>query len=83
VLLIWRHIAEDNEAAADRFIDRLTRTFQLLGENPHVGRRRDELRSGYRSFPIREYLIIYQVAQPGVRILDVVHGRRDLASYEW
>ena len=44
VLLIWRHIAEDNEPAADRFIDRLMRAFQLLGGNPHAGRRRDQLR---------------------------------------
>ena len=49
VLLIWRHIAQDNEPAADRFVDRLMRAF-LLGDNPHAGRRRDELRSGYRSF---------------------------------
>jgi plasmid stabilization system protein ParE len=45
VLLIWRYIAQDNEPAADRFIDRLMRAFQLLGDNPHAGRRRDELRS--------------------------------------
>ena len=50
-LLIWRHIAQDNEATADRFIDHPVRAFQLLGDNPSAGRRRDELRPGYRSFP--------------------------------
>jgi toxin ParE1/3/4 len=59
------------------------RAFQLLGDNPHAGRRRDEMRSGYRSFPIGEYLIFYQFAPPGVRILHIVHGRRDLGTYGW
>ncbi|MBZ5618277.1 MAG: type II toxin-antitoxin system RelE/ParE family toxin [Acidobacteriia bacterium] len=78
VLDIWWRIAEDNEPAADRFIDLLTRHFRLLGDNPHVGRRREELRPGYRSFPVGEYLILYRIREPGVQILHVVHGRRDM-----
>lgn len=78
VLDIWRRIAEDSETAADRFIDLLTRHFRLLGDNPHVGQRREELRPGYRSFPVGEYLILYRIREPGVQILHVVHGRRDL-----
>jgi len=80
VIDIWRYIAEDDEAAADRFIDLLTHHFRTLGTNPYAGRRRDELRPGYRSFPVGEYLILYRVAKPGVNILHVVHGRRDLVS---
>jgi plasmid stabilization system protein ParE len=34
VVAIWVHIAEDNENAADRFVDLLTRNFQLLGKHP-------------------------------------------------
>ena len=36
---IWRRIAEDNEPAADRFIDLLTHHYRLLGEMPYAGRR--------------------------------------------
>lgn len=81
VLDIWRYIAQDNEAAADRFVDLSVRHFQRLGENPRIGRRRDELRSGYRSFPVGAYLIFYRVASPGVCIMHVVHWRRDLKAY--
>jgi toxin ParE1/3/4 len=49
---IWRYIAKDNESAADRFIDLITQRFQLVGVNPYAGRSREELRSGYRSFPV-------------------------------
>ena len=78
---IWLRIARDNEPAADRFIDLLTHHFRLLGKNPHAGRRREELRSGYRSFPVGEYLIFYRIMEPGVRILHIVHGRRDPGAW--
>jgi toxin ParE1/3/4 len=74
VLKIWQYIAEDNERAADRFIDLLIHYFELLGENPRVGRRRDELRRGYRSFPVGDYLILYSNMEPGVCIMHVVHA---------
>ncbi len=80
ILRTWAYIAQDSDAAADRFVDLLIRHFQLLADNPHIGRLRDELRAGYRSFPVGEYLIFYRIGQPGVRIMHVVHGRRDLEA---
>jgi toxin ParE1/3/4 len=80
VLEIWRHIAEDNERAADGFMDLLTHYFELLGANPRAGRRREELRCGYRSFPVGQYLIFYRIMEPGVCIMHVVHGRRDIEA---
>ena len=80
VLDIWKYIGEQNEPAADEFADRLTRYFALLGDNPYAGRRRNDLRAGYRSFPVREYLVFYRIAEPGVQILRIVDGRRDIAS---
>jgi|SRR5208283_6240953 len=81
VLNIWRRIAEDNEPAADRFIDLLTHHFRLLGDMPYVGRRRDEIRPGYRCFPVGEYLIFYRLMKADVYIMHVVHGRMDLRRY--
>jgi plasmid stabilization system protein ParE len=34
LLEIWQRIAEDDEPAAERFIDLLIHHFQILGENP-------------------------------------------------
>jgi toxin ParE1/3/4 len=81
VLSIWNRVAKDSESAADRFIDLLVHHFQILGDVPYAGRRRDELRPGYRSFPVGEYLIFYRIMEPGIRIMHVVHGRMDLKRY--
>lgn len=83
ILNIWSHIAEDSESAADGFIDLLLHHFRLLGDVPYAGRQREELRSGYRSFPVGDYLIFYRIQEPGVRIMHVVHGRRDLKRYRF
>ncbi len=80
VLGIWRHIGTDNENATDRFIDLLTRRFHLSGENPYAGRLREDLRPGYRSFAVGEYVILYRVGDPGVQILHALHGRRDIKA---
>jgi toxin ParE1/3/4 len=81
VLSIWAYIAEDNEGAADHFFDLLTQHFAMLGKNPYAGRAREELRPGYRSFPVGQYLILYRVLDEYVAIMHVLHGRRDLDGF--
>jgi toxin ParE1/3/4 len=77
---IWRYIANENESAADRFIDFITRRFKLLGENPYAGRSRDELRPGYRSFPVGQYVVFNRVSESRVQIMHVLHGKRDIGA---
>lgn len=77
---IWSYIAEDSEDVADRFIDLLMSHSEVLGKNPYIGRVRDDLRKGCRSFPLGQYVIIYRVAKPGVHILHVRHGKRAAPS---
>jgi toxin ParE1/3/4 len=80
VLVIWNYIAEQDEAAADRFVDSLVRKFQFLGQFPHAGRSRDDLAAGYRCFPMGEYLIFYRITKQRISIAHVIHGRRDYTS---
>jgi len=77
---IWEYIARDSESSADAFVDRLKGRCEMLGRNPHAGRERDDLQSGLRGFPYGEYVILYRAIKTGVRIVRVIHGRRDIAS---
>jgi toxin ParE1/3/4 len=62
LLEIWAYIADDNERAADSFIDQLREAMHKLGEHPELGRRRDELAPGIRSFPFRRYVVFYRLS---------------------
>jgi toxin ParE1/3/4 len=75
---IWDYIAADNEARADAFVDLIDQKFQTLASHPHLGRSRDELEEGLRSFPVGKYVVFYRVIPVGVEIVRVLHGSRDL-----
>jgi toxin ParE1/3/4 len=75
---IWEYIADDNLTRADAFIDDLDANFQLLAEQPMLGRSREELAPRLRSFSHGRYVIFYEVIPGGVAIARVLHGARDL-----
>lgn len=78
---IWLYIAQNNPAAADRFIEELHGRCERLAENPGIGKEREEWGRGLRSFPHRDYLIVYRLLPSGgegIEVIHVVHGRRDV-----
>ncbi len=75
---IWDYIADDSEARADAFIETIDRKFRALAGQPNMGRARDELETGLRSFPVGRYVIFYRPTPEGIEIVRVLHGARDL-----
>lgn len=71
-------VAADNPAQADDFIDLIDEKFQNLSRQPGLGRRREELAAGLRSFPVGRYVIFYLQVQDCLRIVRVLHGARDV-----
>ncbi|MGD0905634.1 MAG: type II toxin-antitoxin system RelE/ParE family toxin [Terracidiphilus sp.] len=64
---------------ATRLVDSITDRFLFLAGFPFAERVRErDFAMGSRSFPVGEYIILYCVEGPGVSILRVVRGRRDL-----
>ncbi|HEV3026169.1 MAG TPA: type II toxin-antitoxin system RelE/ParE family toxin, partial [Planctomycetota bacterium] len=74
---IWLFIAEDSPDAADRFIDRILGTCQRLAHSPRIGRSREDLASGIRSFRVDKYIIFYRAAKSGIEVARVLSGYRD------
>ncbi len=78
---IWLYVAKESQSLepAGLFLDRFATFFSRLAQNPYLGRRRDELRPGYRSFPIGSYVFFYRlVAAEEILVLRVIHAKRDL-----
>jgi toxin ParE1/3/4 len=53
---IWEYIAQDNIEVAERLVNRIEALGPLLAQHPHLGRRREEVAAGLRSFPMDRYL---------------------------
>jgi len=77
---IWDFIAEDSDDQADAFIDLINQKFQLLTQQSGLGRRREELAEGLRSFPVGRYVIFYLPVPGGVQIVRLLHGARDIEA---
>jgi toxin ParE1/3/4 len=75
---IWEFIAEDSEPQADAFVDRFDAEFLLLAQQPGIGRKRDELLAGLRSFPFERYMIFYFAIPDGIEVVRVLHSARDV-----
>ncbi|HAX79630.1 MAG TPA: type II toxin-antitoxin system RelE/ParE family toxin [Cyanobacteria bacterium UBA11372] len=74
------YLFSTNPDIADRFLNVITQKFELLAKFPNMGRRRDELSSALRSFPVDDYLIFYRMVEEGIEIARVVSGYRDLEA---
>ncbi len=75
---ILHFIARNNIDAALNFHELLTKRFEILAENPKIGRERPEIKHDLRSFPEGNYIIFYRDWAGLVAIVCVLHGARDL-----
>jgi toxin ParE1/3/4 len=74
---VWLYGAEDaSPTTADRLIDDIVDRFDLLAEQPRMGRLRPEFGAGVRSISVENHVIYYQ-HDGDVVIARVLHGRRD------
>lgn len=75
---IWSFIADDNQVAADRFLNTLETKLKTLSTQPQMGRTRPELMAGLRSFPVASYVVFYLPMSDGIDIVRVLHSARDI-----
>jgi toxin ParE1/3/4 len=79
---LWRYIAAENPAAADRLLLRIDNKLQILRDFPDIGTMRDDIRPGFRMLVEGNYLLLYEhdAASNSVELIAVVDGRRDLSG---
>lgn len=78
LLDLWDYIANDDEMAADGFLDRIEGALAMLSDNPKAGRHRPELITTLRSFPVESIVLFYFPMQTGIERVRVLSGYRDI-----
>jgi toxin ParE1/3/4 len=71
---IFAYIAADNPDAAARLVARIEDVAARIADSPYIGQA--TRKSGFRRFPIGNYLIVYEVGTDEVIIHYVRHGAR-------
>ena len=77
LLRIWLFIAAESIEGADKLVDSVNESCQMLADKPMAGRTRDDLADGMRSFAAGKYVIFYLPARGGILVLRVLHGAQD------
>lgn len=75
---IWDYIADDSEDRAKAFVKTIDKKLRTIAGRPNIGRARDELEEGIRSFPIGKYIVFYRPLPDGIEVIRVLHSARDL-----
>lgn len=82
LIAIWVALAQHDEDAADRHLDRIEDAIAQLRAFPEIGTPRHDLAEGLRSLVRPPFMIFYLVDRSAERvdIVRVVDGRRDLGA---
>ena len=63
------------------YINQFDVIFGKLLDNPEIGKKRDEIKPGLRSFPKAEHIVFYRILKDRLRIVRVLHVSRDLSRF--
>lgn len=79
---IFDYVAKRNPGAAEKLGLGIIDTCNLIGRNPEIGSRQDELSPGLRLFSHRNYAIYYRIDGYAVRIIRFLHHAQDVGRHQ-
>lgn len=62
------------------YLTQIDASFHLLVMQPQLGQPCDELRLGYRKYPVGRHLIFYRQSSTGLEIIRILHNRMDVEA---
>ena len=62
----------------EKYTSRLRDRMRWLADNPMLGRSRDKIKEGYRSFNESSHIIFYRVAGSTIEIIGIPHQDMDI-----
>jgi toxin ParE1/3/4 len=72
------YIGKSDPWNAVAFVDRLESICKRFVRFPELGRAREELGAGIRSYPVDRYVIFYRILDGDIEIVRALHGARDI-----
>lgn len=71
-------LAQWGSAQATAYEESLHGALEMLLTRPGLGRARDDIRSGLRSYPVASHVILYRVDGDTLIVLRILHQRMDI-----
>jgi len=64
-----------------KYLAQLEKRFEWLADQPALGKKRNDVKEGYLSFPEGRHVIFYRMANKGIEVIGVIHQSEDIDTY--
>jgi toxin ParE1/3/4 len=79
---IWVYMVEEwGVEQAESYLQVIFDCLDELAANPRLGRERDDVKAGYRSFPQGRHTVFYLIASDGIEVIGIVHQSADVNAH--
>jgi toxin ParE1/3/4 len=79
---IWNYSAQRwGTDQAEDYIRLVQKAIETVSEEPRRGRTCDEVRKGYRKYPVGSHVLIYRGGKAGIDIVRILHNRMDFERH--
>jgi len=65
----------------DSYMSALANRFEWLAANPLLGRERNDINMGYRSYPEGSHVVFYIVQDDSIAIIGIPHKSMDVGAF--
>lgn len=69
------------QAQVSKYLSQLEQRFEWLSENSESGKKREDVKEGYRSYPEGRHVIFYRIAKGGVEIIGIIHQSEEVEQH--
>lgn len=64
-----------------KYISQLQRRFECLADSPNLGKKRNDVKEGYLSYPEGRHIIFYRITEGGIEVIAVPHQSEDIERH--
>lgn len=75
---IWVYLTQQDELLADKQVAQILDRLPMLSQYPNMGKQREDILVGLRSFPVKPYVIFYNKISDGIEVIRILHQARDV-----
>lgn len=75
--IAWATELQWSEAQAEKYLGAVAQCFQMLAENPRMGRQCDSIAQGLRRFEKASHVIFYREVRGGIAVSRILHSKME------
>ena len=79
---IWQYTYfKWSEKQADKYYNLIIEKIEFIAQNATVGRTMDDIKEGYRQYPVESHIIFYRISENNIVIvIRILHQNMDIPN---